>query len=143
MSQTIFQVRPRYTPGSPAQVDGKTAERFARQERIAYDDIMAFPEGNPGEYRRASLEGLDGIVEALTELPRGKGWRVRDLITNAVFERVQREPHTRTDAAALARDLDTLKSLVERRGADWVRKWTLTIDGAAAGQVGRTPDPRD
>lgn len=64
----IYHVAPRYTPGSPAQVDHETADRVAREEASAF---LA----GPAEEER----GIEGIVYATTEL-RGTMF-VEDLMT--------------------------------------------------------------
>lgn len=73
-----FQVRPRYTPGSPAMVDAATANRVAVEER---EFIKHALEGVWGEEQKARAEklGLDFIAYAMVE--RRDGWYVEDLIT--------------------------------------------------------------
>lgn len=65
----IYHVAPRYTPGSPAQVDYQTADRVAREEALAYLNIDRFSDDR----------GIEGIVYATTEL-RGTMF-VEDLMT--------------------------------------------------------------
>lgn len=75
-----FDVRPRYTSGSPAMVDEFTARRVLSQEIGAH---AAHAEGWYGDEGKAEAEqkGLSGIVEFKIE--HGKGWVVYDLITGA------------------------------------------------------------
>lgn len=78
-AKTMYQVRPRYTPGSPAQVDRETAVRVAIEEARAYEQTLTGVYGAE-EVERARREGLDGIAEAYVE---GKGgFHVHDLITD-------------------------------------------------------------
>lgn len=81
-----FNVRPRYTPGSPAQVSEKTARMVAHQEQTL-GGYPAYIEGIYGEENKAKAqrEGLAGIVEARIETR--KGWDVLDLITGERFLR--------------------------------------------------------
>lgn len=74
-----FNVEPRYTPGSPAQVPEYTALRVAAQEKDAIEGAL---EGIWGEEAKARAEerGLDLIVFEMVERP--KGWDVHDLITD-------------------------------------------------------------
>lgn len=81
---TYYNVRPRYTPGSPAQVPQETAERVAEEERHGWEVSLS------GAYGHANVEvakvcGLAGIVEARVEYR--KGWKVHDLLTNERFWR--------------------------------------------------------
>ncbi len=74
-AKTIFGVYPRYTPGSPAQVDEVTAQRVAKQEESNFNRIK---DGRYGLDMDTSL-GLSGIALSWQEI--GKGVVVRDLIT--------------------------------------------------------------
>lgn len=147
MTEVLYQVAPRFTPGSPAQVTERQAFMVAQAEQAAYRDILAHPAEDPRAYHLAKTAGLDGVVEAISELPRGRGWAVWDLVTDRRFERLTpREPVRAAGPGGtlLKRDLDALKALIKERGGDWVRKWTLIIDGDQAGPVGRHErDPRD
>ena len=75
-----FDVRPRYTGGSPAMVDERTARRVARQEADAYP---AHLEGwyGPEAATDARERGLAGIV--LFEIEHRSGWVIYDLLTRA------------------------------------------------------------
>jgi len=78
------EVRPRYTPGSPAMVDGKTAEHVARGEQELYQGHL---EGYFGEENQARAQrlGLQRIVYQLTE--RGGHWvALYDWLTEEVVE---------------------------------------------------------
>lgn len=82
MRQVIYQVAPRFTPGSPAQVDSATAERVAREERAAYqDELDRTGKTDP------TAQGLEGVAECLQELANGRGWHVMDLITGRRYVR--------------------------------------------------------
>lgn len=83
---TVYNVAPRYTPGSPAQVDQATAEKIARDERAAYEQVMS-GSYSVTELHRAERLGLSGIVEARQILARS--YRFEDLITG---ERGERRP---------------------------------------------------
>ena len=77
-------VRPRYTPGSPACVQGGLASRVAREEREA---IRGALEGAWGEVAKAHAEkvGLANIVTC--KLERRGGWDVHDLLTDERYRR--------------------------------------------------------
>ena len=79
-----FNVAPRYTCGSPAQVPQALALRVAAQEKEAYERSLT---GIYGEADQALAEqkGLAGIAEE--RLETAKGWQVRDLCTGEVFLR--------------------------------------------------------
>jgi hypothetical protein len=77
--KTYYQVAPRYTAGSPAQVDRKTAERVAVEERASYQHYLDGVYGAE-EAERARTLGLGGIAESYAEV---KGnMHVHDLITD-------------------------------------------------------------
>lgn len=75
-----FDVRPRFTPGSPASVSMNVALRVAADERQGYKNALA---GRYGDDLRHEAEhkGMAGIVCLRRELPRGKGWDTLDLCT--------------------------------------------------------------
>lgn len=75
-----FNVAPRYTPGSPAMVDERTAFHVAGSELSGYGYASDERYGTE-EVEKARKLGLNGIVFAMRELPRGKGWDILDLIT--------------------------------------------------------------
>ena len=79
-----FNVAPRYTPGSPAQVNGDLARRVAWEEKQA---IEYYLNGTLGEANRALAEtaGLAGIAEMRYE--RADCWIVEDLCTGRTFIR--------------------------------------------------------
>jgi hypothetical protein len=92
----IYQVNPRYTPGSPAQVDRMTAERIAAAEGEAYEDLLM--EGrDPAGKDHALRLGLSGIVEQLFEGPAG-WWTVYDMITGKRTERAAADQVNRLPA---------------------------------------------
>jgi hypothetical protein len=75
-----YNVKPRYTPGSPAMVDERIARRVVQQERQAYEDALS---GAWGEKERQTAEklGLEGIVEEVRE--KSGALHVLDLITGS------------------------------------------------------------
>jgi len=80
-----YHVAPRYTPGSPAQVNFETAQRVADQERAGYDRYIQEREhDNPQEPE--TWTGLDGIVEEREE--RSDCWIVTDMLTGRRFVRM-------------------------------------------------------
>lgn len=80
-----FNVAPRYTPGSPAQVDFDTATRVVDEERRAYEYTLAGAR-SPDVARQAALDGLAGIVEE--RLEKADCWVVTDMITGRKFVRM-------------------------------------------------------
>lgn len=88
-----FNVNPRYTPGSPALVDERTAVRVAEQEVEAYQTLLAHPEMIPADTNMAKLWGLKGIVEEVlrpSRQNRQDGFLVRDLLTKEEYWRPKR-----------------------------------------------------
>lgn len=80
-----YNVAPRWTGGSPAQVDALTAYRVVDEEQDAHLHAL---EGAYGAEQKRLAErpfALDGIVEYLQEF--SDGWLVFDLITGEVFYR--------------------------------------------------------
>lgn len=75
--RTIFDVRPRFTAGSPAQVSEAEALRIAQSEQTAF----AYGPALHGPEKIAM--GLDGIVIAWREI--GRTVEVHDLITGADY----------------------------------------------------------
>jgi hypothetical protein len=75
---TYFSVRPRYTPGSPGQVDEQMAQRVASQEKETYEVCLEGVYGE-GDLHKAKEMGLKGIVESMTEYKGG--WKIVDMIT--------------------------------------------------------------
>jgi hypothetical protein len=75
-----FNVAPRYSCGSPAMVSEGIAMHVAANEQSAYGYILAGSQGDKGE-EEALRDGLGGIVTAMREQPRGKGWDILDLLT--------------------------------------------------------------
>lgn len=88
MPTLTYSVYPRYTPGSPAQVDQATALRVARDEREAYAELLTPPILDPIATRRAKGLGLRGIVVATWEVGR-KAYR-RDILTGHIEFRMLR-----------------------------------------------------
>lgn len=79
-----YNVRPRYSPGSPASVDQQIAEMVANDERRGHKAAL---EGFYGEDRRKAAEEdtLRGLSEQVTE--RTDCWIVQDLITDERYIR--------------------------------------------------------
>lgn len=78
-----YNVRPRYSAGSPAMVDEDTAMRVKRNELDGYE-IALSGAVSAAEKARAERLGLSGIVEQVFET--SKNWHVHDLITGEVRE---------------------------------------------------------
>lgn len=74
-----YDVRPRYTGGSPAQVDKATCLKVAAEEREHYGCTMEGVFG-PEQKARAERLGLTGI--AFSRLERRSEWIIEDQITN-------------------------------------------------------------
>ena len=81
-----YNVRPRYTPGSPAMVSADTALQVAHEEKQAYEHHLVGAFGSQLMLRAKAL-GLKGIVERVQEVKNGKEWQVGDLITHEEYER--------------------------------------------------------
>jgi hypothetical protein len=83
-SNEFFNVRPRYSPGSPAMVDERTAQRVANDER---EMIASNLDGTYGAALQAKAWalGLAWIVESVGE--RAGGWDVLDLLTDERYRR--------------------------------------------------------
>jgi len=75
---TRYNVAPRYTCGSPAQVNAAIAHRVASEETRAYQDHLEGIYGE-GKQQEAQVNGL-GLVSFTLKETR-KGWEVVDLIT--------------------------------------------------------------
>lgn len=87
-----YNVRPRYTSGSPAMVDAQTAARVAKQEKAAYEDALSGDLGAELK-ERAEREGLKGIAERVMREERQNrvnGFVVYDLILCKEYWRPQR-----------------------------------------------------
>lgn len=80
----IFSVRPRYSPGSPAQVNEGIARRVAVDEVADYERALSGVYGEAHK-NKAKSEGLSDIVVAMIEVR--KGWDVLDLITGERYTR--------------------------------------------------------
>lgn len=93
---SFFQVFPRYTAGTPAQVDQEQALRIAGEELKAYEENLSLPFNDP-EHSRAKRLGLHGIVESLVE--EEDGWHVVDQIT----KRVSTRPFKKNEKASVRR----------------------------------------
>lgn len=80
----FYSVHPRYTPGSGAMVDERTARRLAADEKEAYEYARIGCMG-PDEKTKAEKLGLLGIAEFLVE--GSKTWTVTDLCTGEIYTR--------------------------------------------------------
>ena len=92
----LYQVRPRYTPGSPAQVNEESALRVAEEER---DSFEAHAEGFMGEewQQKAERLGLQRIAYYIQE--KGGHWVLLvDLITE---ERIEGRHEVELELAAI------------------------------------------
>ncbi len=89
-----FNVRPRYSGGSPAQIDEALARRLVIEERTDFDRSLAGYYGVEQETVARQL-GLRGIVERRIE--RAGAWEVDDLLTGERF--IRPFPPTRTETA--------------------------------------------
>jgi len=85
----MYDVYPRYTPGSPGCVDEETAFRVRDEEIAAHQAARAGFHGEE-ERARAEREGLGGIVVALT--PKGKRDAIAELFYGDVPGRCFRHP---------------------------------------------------
>jgi hypothetical protein len=103
-----FNVRPRFTPGSPALVNEHTALHVAKGEKMAYEDALTGTFGTP-DLEVARAQGLKGIVEAAFE--RGDGWDVRDVLTGEQFRR-ERVRATKVTAGMVVVQFDSGPYLV-------------------------------
>lgn len=89
MGAEFFDVRPRYTCGSPAAVPERIARQVAKEEREAYQHSLDGVHGRD-RAQQAEREGLAGIAIYMKETRTG--WVVFDLIT----ERWSEWPFTAT-----------------------------------------------
>ena len=74
-----YEVRPRFTPGSPAQVDEATFWRVRAQEQEGYYRARS---GRFGDEERARAERLGLERVAFTRRERGGCWLIGDCMTN-------------------------------------------------------------
>lgn len=79
-----YNVRPRYTPGSPAMVDHRTASKVAQDEADAHANTCTGVYGVDA-METAMRDSKRGIAEECTE--RADCWIVRDLITGDRYVR--------------------------------------------------------
>lgn len=88
-AKTYWNLKPRYTGGSPAAVwDEKLALHVAAGEKTAWEHALAGAYGE-NDRKLADAFGLGGIVEETVE--KGGKWHVRDVLTNRRFVR-ERKP---------------------------------------------------
>lgn len=146
--QLHYNVRPRYTPGSPAQVDVDVAEHVARDEAQLFE---AHREGYMGEAAKVEADriGLQRIVYALAER-RGGFDLLWDLITD---EKIEGKENVSLELAALGTsrippkieknlnrwgmlEMFEKADLIDRRDLlrhsddmDWIREHVLRLGG--------------
>lgn len=90
-SHMHYNLKPRYTGGSPAAVwDEALALRVVEQERTAHEHALSGAYGE-AEQKKATMLGLRGIVETVIE--RKGGWEVEDLLTREKFWRGEVRAH--------------------------------------------------
>lgn len=79
-----YNVRPKYSPGSPAMVNAQTAAMVAHDEKEGHARAL---EGIYGDDEKAKAEkdSLLGLAEQVTE--RADAWIVLDLITGDRYVR--------------------------------------------------------
>jgi hypothetical protein len=80
----MYNVRPRYTCGSPGLVPEHIARRLAEEEKIAFQRYLSGVYGEEG-VTKAQKEGLVGIADVYTE--KRDHWIVEDLITREVYKK--------------------------------------------------------
>lgn len=112
-------VSPRYSGGSPAQVDFETALKVVDDERRGYDIALSGAYGE-NEQRDARVRGLAGIVEEREE--RADCWLVTDMLTGARFIRLFPE-HRPAGLAEEIKWKDKRRTLAARL----VNKYNITI----------------
>lgn len=84
-----YNVAPRWTGGSPAQVDFATAQRVLYEEQVAHQMALSGTYGDEKARLAAELPyALRGIVEERIE--HSDGWLVRDLLSREVCYRFAR-----------------------------------------------------
>lgn len=79
-----FNVRPRYTPGSPALVHLDIAYKVAAEEKEFYQHALSGTRGERERLRAITL-GLKACAERTEE--KAGFWLVSDLITGEIYER--------------------------------------------------------
>lgn len=84
-----FNVAPRYSAGSPASVDERTARRVIIDERSSYLSAITGLFGAVEQDRASKPYALNGIVERRLEY--ADGWVVYDMMTLDVFYRFNRD----------------------------------------------------
>ena len=127
-----YNVRPRYTPGSPAVVDEATAQRVAREERDAYEHALTGAWGE-AERQRAELLGVSSIVYSLHEDGSGRRfrWVQADLITDTITRRLDSEALHRSGYMSFAELPTWARERVPQtnRAYDMERRyWRLAAD---------------
>lgn len=110
MSRTYFNVRPRYTSGSPGPVGEENALRVAEQEKRAIEHDLSGIHGAEDQVRAVRL-GLGpqpdakgvrrGIAEAVEE--HRDHWMVRDMLTGEMYQRPFSTSDDRRPVKALKR----------------------------------------
>lgn len=79
-----YNVKPRYSPGSPAMVDAPTAAMVANDEKDGHERTLSGVYGDEAR-EKAEKDTLRGLAERVTE--RSDCWLIQDLITDEVYIR--------------------------------------------------------
>jgi hypothetical protein len=107
MGNSHYNVAPRWSSGSPAMVDRRTAIGVAGDEQSSHSHAL---QGFYGEDKQRAAQApgaLSGIVEHRHE--SGRGWFVRDLLTGEYFYRWERGHRpTAAQRAAVRRKMFTI-----------------------------------
>ncbi len=115
MAHTFYQVAPKYTAGSPAQVDEQTARRVAAEEARSYANHLEGVYG-PEDQEKAQAEGLGGISERVTQ--HAGHMVVEDLITGQRFRRLYQVSTARCDFCGTEQRAFKTQRAKNRRGVE-------------------------
>lgn len=108
----LYEVAPRYTPGSPAMVPEETARRVARQENQAYQDAISW--SMHPKHELARQKGVSWIVWERVEV-RGRVYK-RCMLTDEMHEYVAVKPIHRVKEGTLAGALVQIVRQSKRTG---------------------------
>lgn len=122
---TYYNVRPRYTPGSGAMVDERTALKVAAEEKRFYEIAQSGAFGEEDLEKTKTL-GVKGIVESIRE--HKGGWIVNDLITGETFWRAQIKPKRLVPGDRLLEHHLTVQTLSKYRDRGETRWGIHTTD---------------
>jgi hypothetical protein len=124
VTNTYYNVAPRYTAGSPALVDYTTAMQVAKEEARAYPHCLDGTYG-PELQARAKELGLHGIVESRTNYAHH--YLAEDLITGRRYDSRDLDPRKPGRLVRLKGSLTFLKGLRARVVAVSKRTDGLTV----------------